>query len=222
MTFKTLEFVLPDIIICLNGTLPDTHTFHRLRSIPIAAADGAAIQLRQKGILPQSIIGDLDSFASDRMFWQEYQDVTIHEVNDQNSTDFEKTLEYVRRQNYRTAMILGMHGGEFDHTLNNWSILMRYGKILHLAFYEKGTIAVPIYESVTITTRPGEMISLIPQPSTIITTSGLEWNLQKEELALGKREGARNRATEVRVKIQVHSGSLLLFLNNELPYMPQI
>lgn len=222
MSFKTLEFILPDIVICLNGTLPDVNTFHRLRPIPIAAADGAAVQLREKGILPQSIVGDLDSLASDRAFWQEYKQITIHEIEDQNSTDFEKTLEYARQQNCQTAMVLGMHGGEFDHTLNNWSIFMRYGKILHLAFYEKGKVAVPIYESVTITTRPGEMISLIPQPKVIITTSGLQWNLNQEELRLGFREGARNRATETKVSIQVHSGSLLLFLKNELPYMPKV
>ncbi|MCU0427726.1 MAG: thiamine diphosphokinase [Candidatus Kapabacteria bacterium] len=222
MAFKTLEWILPEIIVCLNGTLPDTNTFHRLRPIPIAAADGAAVQLREKNVLPQYIVGDLDSLAHDRAYWEENKQIEIVEIGDQNSTDFEKTLDYVAKRNCRSILVVGMHGGEFDHTLNNWSILMRYGKTRNIVFYEKGKIAIPLYESVQVAAKEGEMISLIPQPSAVLTTSGLEWNLNKEELSLGLKEGARNRAIANQITIELHSGAILLFIKAELPYMPQI
>ncbi|MFY8001871.1 MAG: thiamine diphosphokinase [Candidatus Kapaibacteriota bacterium] len=219
MMVKNLRSVLPDVIICLNGVLPESHIFHQLRPIPIAAADGAAIKLREKGILPQYIIGDLDSLAHELSEWRQHKQIHIHEVSDQNQTDFEKTLDFIIEQHCDSALILGMHGGEFDHTLNNWSILIRYGRRKNLAVYEAGKMALPIYESVQLTVRQGDMISLIPQPSAILTTQGLEWNLYNEELALGSREGARNQAVSETVTIYLHSGSLLLFLKTELPYM---
>jgi thiamine pyrophosphokinase len=222
MTFKTLQFVLPDVIVCLNGTLPDTAFFDKIRPVPIAAADGSAKKLRECSILPNYIVGDLDSLFDEIELWREQKGIIIHEVSDQNSTDYEKTLEFVAGQGCKNIMVCGIHGGELDHTLNNWSITIRYGKAHKLAVYDNGKIAVPIYESVQFATTQDDMISLIPQPHTHLTTEGLEWNLTNEVLELGKREGARNRATGTKVKLQVHSGSCLLFLKTALPYMPLV
>jgi thiamine pyrophosphokinase len=222
MSFKNLRFILPDVILCLNGVLPDNNIFLQLDSIPIIAADGAAAQLRTKGFLPNYIIGDLDSLAPEIDHWRNAKDIVIEEVSNQNSTDFEKALEHIRRQKYSAPMICGLHGGELDHTLNNWSILMRYGKIMPLAVYDAGKIALPVYESVIIDSVQGEMISLIPQPTVSLTTKGLEWNLQQEELRLGVREGARNRATNNRIALEIHSGAMLLFQKAALPYIPQV
>lgn len=222
MSFKTLQFITPDVILCLNGTLPETTFFHTLSQIPIVSADGAAIQLRKVGLLPQYIVGDLDSLIDDIAFWKQHEDIIIQEVRDQNSTDFEKSLEYIQQLGYSSPVICGFHGGELDHTLNNWSILMRYGKIMSLTVYDSNKIAFPIYESIIVKASEGEMISLIPQPRVYLTTDGLEWNLHNEELCLGKREGARNRATKEQVKIKIHSGAMLLFQDARLPYIPQI
>ncbi|MBD1208200.1 MAG: thiamine diphosphokinase [Ignavibacteria bacterium] len=222
MPFKIIELALPDVILCLNGLLPHTSVFEQLAPIPIVAADGAANQLQNKGLLPHHIIGDLDSISKNLGYWEQQKKINIVEVAEQNSTDFEKSLEYIHHKGYSSSLICGLHGGEFDHTLNNWSILMRYGKSMRLAAYEEDRFAMPVYESVRFSTTPGEMISLIPQPSVCLTTDGLEWNLQKEELALGIREGARNRATKEIVTLEIHSGSLLLFQTAFLPYIPQI
>jgi thiamine pyrophosphokinase len=220
MTFKTLQFVLPDVIVCLNGSLPDGAFFDKIRPVPIAAADGSAKKLRERGILPNYIVGDLDSLFDEIELWREQKGIIIHEVSDQNLTDFEKTLDFVLEQGCKNIMVCGIHGGELDHTLNNWSITIRYGSKHKLAVYDNGKIAVPVYDSVQFSTTQDEMISLIPQPQAVLTTDGLEWNLKKEILELGKREGARNRATGTSVQVEVHSGSCLLFIKAELPYMP--
>jgi thiamine pyrophosphokinase len=222
MTFKTLQFVLPDVIVCLNGSIPDVAFFDRTRPVPIAAADGSAKKLRECGILPNYIVGDLDSLFDEIELWREQKGIIIHEVSDQNSTDFEKTLDFVVEQGCKNILVCGIHGGELDHTLNNWSIMIRYGQAHKIAVYDNGKIAIPIYESVQFDTALNDMISLIPQPHTQLTTNGLEWNLTNEVLELGKREGARNRAAGTSVQLHVHSGSCLLFLKAELPYMPLI
>jgi len=222
MSFKTIQLVLPDVLICLNGILPDVSVLEKFATVPIIAADGAVTQLQEKGIIPRLIIGDLDSIAHNLSYWKNRTDIEIVHMSDQNSTDFEKVLEYVHQKGYLSPLICGLHGGELDHTLNNWSILMRYSKRMPLAVYDQGKTAIPIYESIYLETQPMEMISLIPQPTVHLTTDGLEWNLQNEELRLGTREGARNRAVKRHITLEIHSGSLLLFHNAHLPYIPQI
>jgi thiamine pyrophosphokinase len=222
MSFKTLRFILPDVLVCLNGILPERSFFEKLLPIPIAAADGAAKKLRERGITPNMIIGDLDSLADELDLWRVQKGIVIHEVSDQNSTDFEKTLTFVREQGKTNILVCGLHGGDLDHTLNNWSITMRHSAYQHLAVFDNGKIAVPIRTSVQFTAGIDEMISLIPQPSVHLSTTGLEWNLSREVLEMGKREGARNTATATMVQLDIHEGSLLLFMQAQLPYMPVV
>ncbi|TAE25946.1 MAG: thiamine diphosphokinase [Candidatus Kapaibacterium sp.] len=225
MSFKTIQFVLPDVIICLNGTVPEKVFFERMIPIPIAAADGAAKKLRERGITPSYIVGDLDSIFEELNFWREQKGIIIHEVSDQNSTDYEKTIAFVRERGSKNILVCGLHGGDLDHTLNNWSITKRESastQALNLAIFDNGKTAFSVRESIQFDAGADDMISLIPQPKVRLTTSGLEWNLNNEELELGRREGARNRATAPKVRLEIHAGELFLFLKANLPYMPII
>ncbi len=225
MSFKTIQFVLPDILICLNGTVPERVFFERMMPIPIAAADGAAKKLRERGITPNYIVGDLDSIVDELAFWREQKGVTIHEVGDQNSTDYEKTIAFVRERGSKNILVCGVHGGDLDHTLNNWSITKRESasaQTTNLAVFDNGKTAFSVRDSIQFDTKADDMISLIPQPKVRLTTTGLEWNLNQEELELGRREGARNRATATKVTLEIHEGELFLFMKADLPYMPII
>jgi thiamine pyrophosphokinase len=73
-----------------------------------------------------------------------------------------------------------------------------------------------VYDVFTYEAEPDEIVSIIPQPQVRISTSGLKWPLADEVLALGSREGARNRATEKSVTITVHDGSALVFVSSRL------
>jgi thiamine pyrophosphokinase len=220
MRIKTFCYVLPDILVCLNGILPERSFFEQMLPIPIAAADGAAKKLRTNGIIPNYIIGDLDSIADELEEWREQKNVVIHEVSDQNSTDYEKTLAFVKEKGAQNILVCGLHGGDLDHTLNNWSITMRESTALNIAIFDNGKMALSVKDSIRFDIAAEEMISLIPQPKVLITTTGLEWNLSYEELELGRREGARNRAVETKVTLEIQAGELFLFLKANLPYMP--
>jgi thiamine pyrophosphokinase len=215
---KILRKHKPDAILCLNGVLPEKDYWEQLPSdIVIVAADGAAERLEKSGIIPQYIIGDMDSLADKKIYWESQRGVEVHSRYDQNSTDFEKSLEFLAHRNLSKILVLGMHGGEIDHSLNNWSILARYGKKLYLTAGDNDKSATPLYESFDYASTPNELISLIPQPLCHISTTGLQWNLLKEDLALGRREGARNRATGQDVRITIHTGSLLFIVPEKTP-----
>lgn len=227
---KTLELERPDCLVCLNGVLPERDTLFLLQtySIPFIAADGAANKLKALDFTPEYIVGDLDSLHQEHdegfSHWQQ-QGVSIVHIDDQNSTDFEKCLEFVLARHLRNVLVCGLHGGDLDHTLNNWSIVMRYGRRMNLAIYDAGKIGVPLYEDfkgVRITTSQGAMVSLIPQPKAVLTTHGLQWDLSNESLELGVREGARNRAVREQVHLYLHHGSLFVVMEASLPTMPRV
>jgi thiamine pyrophosphokinase len=58
-------------------------------------------------------------------------------------------------------------------------------------------------------------VSLIPFPTaTEITTKGLQYSLNKEDLVFGKRIGTRNKAIEKQICINFTSGNLFVFVNH--------
>jgi thiamine pyrophosphokinase len=210
-----------DAVICLNGTLPPAEVFQHVADRPLIAADGAAAVLHAMGIVPEFIVGDLDSLPPDVLEQLQSLSEIIHDP-DQDSNDFEKALRFASSMLWRRLLVTGLHGGDLEHTLNNWSVLMRHGRDLSLVALDRGRYGIPLYHSVTFAAQPGELLSLIPQPEARLTTQGLVWPLTNETLTLGTREGARNRAAEDRVEIIIHDGALFFFCDATLPLAPEL
>lgn len=210
-----------DAIICLHGKLPPREILEYLTYSKILAADGAGTKLIEKGIMPDYVIGDMDSFYNNPLS-SKIDPSRIIRINDQDTNDFEKNLHFCMENGFSNILILGFHGGELEHSLNNWSVFIRYSKLLKLCIYDEKRYGIPIRESIIIKTYPDEIVSIIPQTHTKIKTSNLAWHLDKEELTLGIREGARNLAIGEEVRIDLYEGEYLLFIDSRLPYAPSI
>jgi thiamine pyrophosphokinase len=208
-----------DAVICLNADLPDHCIFDKIGKIPVFAADGAAYYLKNIGIIPDYIIGDLDSFniSEDSA---SFSNSKILKIADQEKNDFEKNIVHALSLNYHSLLILGLHGGQLEHTLNNWSVLMRFSRIANLCIYDSERYGIPLCDSAHLTIKTGETISLIPQPRALLTTKHLKWELNNEVLEMGIRDGAHNIAVNNEVEIILHSGSLLVFIDERLPFSP--
>jgi len=206
-----------DVIVCLDGILPTSDFFENFQNIPIIAADGAAIKLMEMNIQFDKVIGDLDTLKING-FQKKISPEKILYLPDQEFNDFEKTLNYAYEMGFIKILILGFHGGELEHSFNNWSVLIKYISKLSLCIYENGRYAIPLNNSISLLTKPEEMIGIIPQPTARLTTSGFKWELNNEILELGVREGARNIALANEVSIEIHSGSILLIIDSRLPH----
>lgn len=216
-------------LICLNGELPEQDVFvrhfgegFRERGGRIIAADGAAAKLAERGVRPHVIVGDMDSMQETALRehpllegnpQQSDTGITIVRSEEQDTNDFEKIFLLAAPHHHENVCVCGFHGGDLEHTLNNWSVLMRYAQKHRLHIYDKGRLAVPVHDTLLLATYPDEIISLIPQPHARLSTQGLQWALDNEELRLGTREGARNRATGTSVSVTVHDGAVLVFFD---------
>jgi thiamine pyrophosphokinase len=204
-----------DAIVCLDADLPGKEVFERLSGLPKLAADGSAIKLYKMGIIPNFVIGDLDTFNQSG-YSEFFKAESIIYNPEQETNDFEKTLIFASGKLFQNILIFGFHGGELEHTLNNWSVLMKFALRLNLYIYDRKRFGIPVFTSIRFKAKIGETISIIPQPYSIITTKNLHWNLNQEKLELGVREGARNIAENENIEIILHEGSYLLFLDDRL------
>lgn len=221
MKMKTINFPAGNhfsAVVCLNANLPDKFVFDLVAQLPLLVADGAANKILSLGLEPTKVIGDMDSLLNTNQLRIPQEKLLI--IPDQETNDFEKILQYCIRNNYNDLLIFGFHGGELEHTLNNWSVLKKYCKALNLCIFDNNRYGIPIFEPVELFVNIGEIISLIPQPMVRLRTHNLEWELNDEILELGKREGARNVAVGEHLTLEVLEGELLLFINHRLPIAP--
>ncbi len=209
-----------DAVVCLNADIPAGEEIVRAGELPVIAADGAAFRLAEVGIMPDIIIGDMDSIREHGRK-ADFPSSRIICIPDQDSNDFEKILRYCRDNSLDNLLIIGFHGGELEHTLNNWSVFMRYSRSMNLCVLDLGRYGMALREPARFDFRPGETISLIPQPRAVLATSGFHWELRGEALGLGEREGARNRAERESVTIDVAEGELFIFFDSRLPFAPE-
>lgn len=200
------------MVIC-NGEMPSQNLIAPfLKTKPfILCADGGANKARPFGITPHMIIGDLDSITQKtRLFFSSVP--TIHNP-DQNNTDLEKALDYLLSINVTSATVIGATGDRPDHTMSNFSILLKYHKKLSLRFFDERCTVEVVRKSVRFRSQAGQQISLVPMGKCSgITTAGLKYPLKKESLEPGVREGLSNEATGTHVSVTVQRGNLLLFI----------
>lgn len=208
-------------LIFLNGKIP-FHVYHKLYKNEknfIIAADGGANLLLQNSIQPDIIIGDLDSIEKKVLNIFRKLGTEILKIKEQETTDFEKALNYCLTNNIKRVIVFGAVSERPDHTLNNYSILKRYYKKIDVILYSDEFQFCFIKDSVKFRYKKGNTVSLVPFPKALsVTTNGLKYGLKNEDLESGKREGSLNVSDSETVKVSFKKGNLLLFKKHFIQY----
>jgi thiamine pyrophosphokinase len=114
--------------------------------------------------------------------------------------------------NLKNILIFGASSKRQDHTLNNYSVLKRYYKSLNLKVIDSKFEIFFIDKKITFDYPKGKSISIMPVPfAGGITSNGLKYKLDNEDLELGIREGTLNISKKKNISIEFTSGDLLLF-----------
>jgi len=199
------------LIIC-NGELPSRKTLKSLLNNTdfIVCADGGANKAIKLGIIPDVIIGDLDSITERTR--KHFHKVKIIHDDNQYNTDLEKALDFLLARRIKEITIIAATGGRTDHTLSNLSILGKYHRRAHITMVDDTCEVTVIDGKVSFEGGIGQKVSLLPLGRCKgISTRGLKYPLYNESLELGVREGTSNEIVSSLVEISVRRGSLLLF-----------
>ncbi len=188
-------------ILCLNGDLPGSDFF--IQDKTIIAADGALDKLLKVGIKPSIIIGDLDSIEQST-----YQDVEIIHRPDQNKSDFQKAMEYLKEQKLLPAIICGVSGGFIDHILQNINVVLENDCIFYAPPVIGYVINSPSVSNYNFNNNT--KISLFGIPKARIKTFGLKWELNNAILEFPGFNSCFNRTVLKNVSIEVIEGKVLM------------
>jgi thiamine pyrophosphokinase len=201
-------------LIFLNGKLPRSGLIKKFiqKDSFIVAADGGANRLRRLRIKPDVIIGDLDSISKASLSYFLSNNTEVIKISEQETTDFEKALKHCLKIKIGNAVIFGATSMRPDHSLNNFSILKRYYKKIDIKFITDEYEIEMAERKMKFKYKKNGVVSLLAMPfAGGIKTSGLQYQLNNEDLEFGKKEGTLNRAISDEIKITFRKGDLLIF-----------
>ena len=194
-------------LLTLNGNCPDFSLMDSLRkeSSFHLCTDGAYNGLKKIGIIPDAVIGDMDSING------KTEDSRIILNSDQQTNDFEKALNWLIEQKFTTVFLTGVSGGRLDHEMVNISIFTAYSDKLDLQLYDGNQLARIVNPGTHyFRGNPGQIISLLAlETSENVTLTGTRYSLNDETLLPGSR-GLSNRFENKRAALSFSRGKIIV------------
>ncbi len=170
------------IVILANGRFPGAkHCLEILDNADVViCCDEAADSLLDYGKTPDVIIGDMDSVSTET---REKYSKRIIRIEEQETNDLTKAVNYCIERDYETVTILGATGLRDDHTLGNISLLLEYNKKIKARMVtDYGEFSI-LRSGVKVSSYYGEQISFFSVDNNIrVRSEGLKYKLNNLRL----------------------------------------
>ena len=175
--------------VVLNGSFPRKSSLIEMikNSDFIIATDGAGNTLIDNNVIPNVVIGDLDSFKKD-----ENRKQNIIETIDQSKTDFQKALDWCVVNNIKSLSIFAISGKSEDHFLGSLYILNEYSNLINWRAYSDFSTISPSIGEKSFNSFRGQKVSLFTlNDQSVVSSKNLEYELDKYKL-LPSAKAVRN------------------------------
>jgi thiamine pyrophosphokinase len=172
----------------------------------LVAVDGGADAAVAAGLAPMAVIGDLDSVSSSLR--KTLSDNIVHEVSEQDSTDFDKALRHMA---VPLVLAVGFTGERLDHELAVFhSLVLRHERPCIVIGERDVVFHAP--PSLSIELAVGTRVSLFPMTEVSGRSRGLRWPIDGLAFHPARRIGTSNAATGGTVVIEPDAPGLLVIL----------
>jgi thiamine pyrophosphokinase len=202
-------------IIFANGDAsdPDIVQHWAAQADVIIAADGGTRNALSVGVMPQVVIGDLDSLdEADRAQLDRSDVQLIVYPTHKDYTDLELALRYAQERHATEIIIFSALGGRWDHSLANL-LLLTLPELaqIPIRIVDHQLSVQVIRDRAEITGRAGDMLSLIALKGDAhgVTIEGCEYPLNDATLPFGATLGISNVLAQNTAKITVKQGQIL-------------
>lgn len=206
------------VFILTGGQIRDL-TFLRLKvaelkPIEIICADSGAGHAYAIGIIPQVIIGDMDSLTPAVLeYYKEQGSKIIRYPEAKDETDTQLAVEYAVSLAPDEVYVFGAFGSRIDHVFGNMS-LMVFGakKGMQVKLVDEWCEAFVITDKCVIDGEVGQTVSLLPFSDIVtgITLDGFEYQLHNGVMEMGQPYGISNRLAAAKAIISIQTGFLLV------------
>ena len=200
-------------ILIANGESPSKKIINYFKSIgygTIVCADGGANSAKKINLIPDIIVGDLDSISEKTLNF--YKDkCLIIKISRQNDTDVEKALKYLTKKKFSEVILLGGTGDRLDHSFCNIGIVIKFYHKIKITLLHKNSLLRAYSGEIILTAQEGETLSLYGiDDKTKISSSGLKYPLKNISLPFGKKESTSNLAVSQNIKLKIDGGIILI------------
>ena len=153
-------------------------------------------------------MGDLDSISSIP------KNIRIIKKTNQNESDFEKALIWLKKNNYSEISIVGITGGRTDHLFINFALVYKYFQELNLTIYANNEIIrILTPDKYMINGEKNDLFSILALPKVKnLIIKGAKYSINEKEFEIGS-QGLSNEFLSNTIEISFTSG-LIAFIRS--------
>ena len=180
----------------------------------VICANGGSKIAYQQHIVPNLVIGDLDSLTKElRSFLLKHRVPFRKHPPEKDETDTELAIMYALKYHFCPIILYGLLGSRLDHlTANLFLVAALTKKGVKIEIVENRQTITFIKNQMTLTGKIGDLLSLVPfsEDCKDVTTCGLQFSLKKETLPVGTTRGISNVFTQNMVTVTLKAGLLMI------------
>ncbi|HYE80581.1 MAG TPA: thiamine diphosphokinase [Clostridia bacterium] len=184
----------------------------------IICADGGTRHAINMKLVPDVIIGDMDSSAVQYIDYFSKKGVEVIQYPpEKDKTDTQICVEFALAFS-REIILLGATGSRIDHMLANISLLkLGMEKNIPISIIDNKNNIRMIKDAIALKGNKGDYFSLIPFTEKVegISTKGAHYGLHDAEMVLGDPYGVSNYFEEETVEINISKGYLLVIKSED-------
>lgn len=204
------------IILIANGSFENLDFYRTQITCDdyVICADGGAKHALSLGIIPQLVVGDLDSL-DDNIFRTLSKGITqfLEYPSEKDESDLELALLKALDMKPQEIIIWGALGKRVDHFFGNLMLLtlpLKQG--IRTKLVDEDHEIFVIDKTIELISEKGDYLSLFPLSARVtgVTTYGLKYPLMGENLYLGPTRGLSNEFITNKAKVTIEDGLLLV------------
>ena len=205
------------VVIIANGELPE----HLLLTSPInqsdllIAADGGANYCYTLGLIPDILVGDLDSIDPAILVQYKAKKIEIcrHPVK-KNATDLELAMDLAKARGAKKIHLIGVLGGRWDMSLGNILLAASFKyKTIKLSLTGPDCLMHIFHPNKLhqLTDAAGRRVSLLPINGDVhgVSLCGFAYTLANHTIIAGSSLGTSNIIQGEEATVRLEEGTLL-------------
>lgn len=208
------------VIIISNGDF-NIEVFNKHKTLEdlVICADGGANHIYKTDIVPDMIVGDLDSLDEEVFEYFREKKVIFHKFPaKKDKTDTELAVDFALRESPSELILFGSTGTRFDHTLGNVMLLYKLlKKEIKAKIIDENNEIYLVKRHITISKEENTFISFLPlfDKCSGVTMKGFKYSTENMDFKLGSTMGISNEIIDDKGVIDIRSGISLVIKSKD-------
>lgn len=179
----------------------------------VVCADGGLAHARTLGLVPDLVIGDLDSVPAGLLAEYNRQGGAVQRLSrDKDETDTHLALRTALNRGAAEIILMAAAGSRLDHTLANLLLMTELPPAVKATMVTAGNVIRVLGPRGELSWPgiPGDTLSLVPLTPAVtgVRTTGLRWPLTDATLCWGESRGVSNEWQENLATVRIETGWL--------------